>query len=68
MNYFSEQGLSYSEVIDRLKNKYGENIRILSHKTVMVGGFLGLFKKEGVQTDGYVFQDPFKKKNTKLEE
>jgi len=68
MNYFSEQGLSYSEVIDRLKNKYGENIRILSHKTVMVGGFLGLFKKEGVQIDGYVSQDPFQKKNPKLEE
>ncbi|MDX9800191.1 MAG: flagellar biosynthesis protein FlhF [Spirochaetia bacterium] len=68
MNYFSEQGLSYSEVIERLKTRYGENIRILSHKTVMVGGFLGLFKKEGVQIDGYVSQDPFQKKNPKLEE
>jgi flagellar biosynthesis protein FlhF len=68
MNYFSEQGLTYSGAIEKVRAKYGENIRILSHKSVMVGGFLGLFKKEGVQIDGYISQDPFQKKNPKLEE
>ena len=68
MNYFSEQGLTYTEAIEKVRTKYGENIRILSHKSVMVGGFLGLFKKEGVQIDGYISQDPFQKKNSKLEE
>ncbi len=68
MNYFSEQGLTYSEAIEKVKAKYGENIRILSHKSIMLGGFLGLFKKEGVQIDGYISQDPFQKKNPKLEE
>ena len=52
MNYFSEQGLTYKEAIEKVRLKYGENIRILSHKTVMMGGFLGLFQKEGVQIDG----------------
>ena len=68
MNYFSEQGLTYKEAIEKVRLKYGENIRILSHKTVMMGGFLGLFQKEGVQIDGYISQDPFQKKNPKLEE
>jgi len=68
MNYFTEQGLTYTEAIEKVKSKYGENIRILSHKTVMIGGFLGLFQKEGVQIDGYISQDPFQKKNPRLEE
>jgi flagellar biosynthesis protein FlhF len=68
MNYFTEQGLNYTEAIEKVKLKYGENIRILSHKTVMMGGFLGFFQKEGVQIDGYISQDPFQKKNPRLEE
>ncbi|MCL2791628.1 MAG: flagellar biosynthesis protein FlhF [Spirochaetaceae bacterium] len=71
MNYFSEQGLTHTEAIEKVKAKYakyGENIKILSHKSIMMGGFMGLFKREGVQIDGYVSQDPFHKKNSKLEE
>ncbi len=68
MNYFSEQGLTYAEAIEKVKSKYGENIRILSHKTIMIGGFMGFFKREGVQIDGYISQDPFQKKNPRLEE
>ncbi|MCL2480882.1 MAG: flagellar biosynthesis protein FlhF [Spirochaetaceae bacterium] len=68
MNYFSEQGFTFTETIEKIKAKYGENIKILSHKSVMVGGFLGLFKKEGVQIDGYISQDPFQKKDPKFEE
>ena len=68
MNYFSEQGLTYREAVEKVKSKYGENIRIMNHKTVMLGGFMGLFQKEGVQIEGYVSQDPFARKNVKLEE
>ena len=68
MNYFSEQGLTYTDAIEKVRTKYGENIRILNHKSVMIGGFMGLFKKEGIQIDGYIPQDPFQKKNSKLEE
>ena len=68
MNYFSEQGLTYQEAIEKVRNKYGENIKILNHKSIMIGGFLGLFRKEGVQIEGYISQDPFKKRTGKLEE
>ena len=68
MNYFSEQGLTYQEAIEKVRNKYGENIKILNHKSILIGGFLGLFRKEGIQIEGYISQDPFKKKTVKLEE
>ncbi len=68
MNYFSEQGLTYQEAIEKVKSKYGDNIKILNHKSIMIGGFMGMFRKEGVQIEGYISQDPFKKKSIKLEE
>ena len=68
MNYFLEQGFTYNEAMEKVKARYGENIKVLNHKSVMLGGFMGLFKKEGVQIEGYVSQDPFQKKNVKLEE
>ena len=68
MNYFSEQGLTYQEAITKAKSKYGSDIKIMSHKSIMLGGFLGMFRKEGVQIDGYISQDPYRKKPVKLEE
>ncbi|MCL2704972.1 MAG: flagellar biosynthesis protein FlhF [Spirochaetaceae bacterium] len=68
MNYFTEQGLTYTDAIEKVKIKYGENIQILNRKSIMVGGFLGLFQKEGVQIEGIISQNPFQKKNPKLEE
>jgi len=68
MNYFSEQGLTFFEAREKAKAKYGDNIQILNHKSVMIGGFMGLFKKEGVQVDGYISQNPFQKNNSKFEE
>ncbi|MCL2295257.1 MAG: flagellar biosynthesis protein FlhF [Spirochaetes bacterium] len=68
MNYFSEQGLTYTEAVEKAKAKYGENIKVLSHKLVMIGGFLGIFQKEGIQIDGYISHEPLHKKNPKLEE
>ncbi len=68
MNYFTEQGFTFQEAISKAKNKYGNDIKIMSHKSILLGGFLGMFRKEGVQIEGYISQDPFRKKNVKLEE
>ena len=68
MNYFTEQGLTFQEAISKAKNKYGNDIKIMSHKSILLGGFLGMFRKEGVQIEGYISQDPYRKKTVKLEE
>ena len=68
MNYFTEQGYTFQEAISKARGKYGNEIKILSHKSVLLGGFLGMFRKEGVQIEGYISQDPFKKKSVNLEE
>ena len=68
MNYFTEQGLTFQEAISKARSKYGSDIKIMSHKSILLGGFLGMFRKEGVQIEGYISQDPYKKKPVKLEE
>jgi flagellar biosynthesis protein FlhF len=37
-----------------VRAKYGESAQVLSHKTVRLGGFLGLFAREGVEVSGYI--------------
>jgi flagellar biosynthesis protein FlhF len=54
MQYFTEQGSSHREVLDMIKAKYGDSAQVLSHKTVRMGGFLGLFAREGVEVTGYI--------------
>ena len=68
MNYFTEQGYTFQEAISKARDKYGNEIKIMSHKSILLGGFLGMFRREGVQIEGYISQDPFKKKSMKLEE
>ncbi|MDR2150892.1 MAG: flagellar biosynthesis protein FlhF [Spirochaetaceae bacterium] len=53
MEYFIEQALSYTECLNKIRMKYGDKVTILSHKTVRIGGFLGLFTKEGVELTGF---------------
>ena len=54
MEYFTEQGGSHREVLDKINSKYGLNTIIMTRKTITMGGFLGLFKKEGVEYTGYI--------------
>jgi flagellar biosynthesis protein FlhF len=54
MQYFNEQAASHREAIEMVRSKYGESAQILSHKTVRLGGFLGLFAREGVEVTGYI--------------
>jgi len=54
MQYFTEQAASHREALERIKAKYGDSAQVLSHRTIRMGGFLGLFGREGVELTGYL--------------
>lgn len=54
MQYFTEQARSHREALEMIRAKYGDQAQVLSHKTVRLGGFLGLFAREGVEVTGYI--------------
>ncbi len=57
MQYFTVQGRSNREAIERMRATYGEDARILTHRTVRLGGLLGLFTREGVEVTGYLSEE-----------
>lgn len=68
MQYFTEQGASHAEALERVRSKYGERAKVLQYRSVRMGGFLGLFAREGVELTGYVPQEPRKKQALNIEE
>ncbi|MDR2052281.1 MAG: flagellar biosynthesis protein FlhF [Treponema sp.] len=55
MDYFTEQAPSYTQCMEKIRSKYGDNAKVLIQKTVPVrGGFLNLFSREGVEMTGIV--------------
>ncbi|GAB4370420.1 MAG: flagellar biosynthesis protein FlhF [Spirochaetales bacterium] len=68
MQYFTEQGYSHREALEKIRQKYGDQAKILTHRTIRIGGFLGLFSKEGVEITGYVANGIPRKKPVDLEE
>jgi flagellar biosynthesis protein FlhF len=54
MQYFTEQAASHHEALDIIRAKYGDSAQVLSHRTVRMGGFLGLFARECVEVTGYI--------------
>ncbi len=68
MQYFTETAPTHREVLEKISDKYGEKAKILSHKTVRIGGFLGLFSREGVEISGYIADLPRKPKRNLEEE
>jgi flagellar biosynthesis protein FlhF len=58
MEYFVEQAPTHREAEARIRQKYGEHARIMHHRTVRVGGFLGMFSREGVEVTGYFSSEP----------
>ncbi|MDR3167725.1 MAG: flagellar biosynthesis protein FlhF [Treponema sp.] len=54
MDTFTEQALTYIECVKKIHAKYGVQARILTYKSIRMGGFLGLFAKEGVEIAGYI--------------
>lgn len=71
MQYLVEQGSTHREVLERVRARYGDAAKILSQRTIRLGGFLGLFKKEGVELTFYLKDDGAReeeKKKTIIEE
>jgi flagellar biosynthesis protein FlhF len=58
MEYFVEQAASHREAEQKVRAKYGDKAKIMHHKTVRMGGFLGLFGREGVEVTGYFAHEP----------
>lgn len=54
MMYFTETGRSHQELILLIRDKYGPDATVLSRKKITLGGFLGLFQKDGLEYSGYV--------------
>jgi flagellar biosynthesis protein FlhF len=68
MEYFTEQAASYSEAVAKAKERFGDRAQILTHRTIRMGGFMGIGRKDGVEINGYVANDLPKKKPSSLEE
>lgn len=54
MEYFVEQGKTHTEAMEKVRNKYGSHAKVMHHRSVRMGGFLGLFTHEGVEVTGYI--------------
>ncbi len=52
--HFTESGYSHAEVISNIRVKYGDKAKILFYKNVRLGGFMGLFTRDGVEYTGYI--------------
>jgi flagellar biosynthesis protein FlhF len=57
MEYFTEKADTYSACLDKIKQKYGNRANVLVHKSIRIGGVLGLFSREGVEMSGVVSYD-----------
>lgn len=57
MQYFTVRAQSDREAIEKMKAAWGEDARILTHRTVRLGGLRGLFGREGVEVTGYLSED-----------
>ncbi|MDR1506077.1 MAG: flagellar biosynthesis protein FlhF [Treponema sp.] len=52
MAYFTEQALTPSECLEKIRSKYGERAKVLIQKTVRKGGILGIGSHEEVEMTG----------------
>ncbi|RKX87030.1 MAG: flagellar biosynthesis protein FlhF [Spirochaetes bacterium] len=68
MQYFTIQATSHREALEKMKVQYGDTARILTHRNIRIGGFLGLFSHEGVEITGYLSKEPVRRKTVQLEE
>lgn len=58
MRYFTVCGASYQAAMAEMMKRYGPDACIQSHRTVRVGGLLGLFTRAAVEITGYVDGNP----------
>ena len=68
MQYFTIQARSNREAIEKMKLTYGDDARILTHRSIRIGGFLGMFAREGVEVTGYLSDDGARKRKAEVEE
>ena len=68
MQYFTIQARSNREAIQKMKLTYGDDARILTHRSIRMGGFLGMFAREGVEVTGYLSDDGTRKRKAEVEE
>jgi flagellar biosynthesis protein FlhF len=61
LQYFTIEAPTPREALEQMRRQYGQEARILTHKTVRRGGVLGMFAREGVEITGYISQKPRKK-------
>ena len=54
MRYFTVRGANSQEALAEMMRQYGPDACIQSHRTVRVGGVLGLFARPAVEITGYV--------------
>lgn len=54
MEYFTIQGSTPREALATMKQLYGPEARIHSHRRVRMGGVLGLFARQGVEITGFL--------------
>ena len=57
MEYFTESAVSHREVLHKIKEKYGDRARILTQRNVRMGGFMGMFSREGIEVSGYIARE-----------
>ena len=57
MEYFTERAASHREVLQKIRDRYGERARVLTQRSVRIGGFLGMFAREGVEISGYIAKE-----------
>lgn len=68
LEYFTIEAPSPREALEKMRRQYGQEARILTHKSVRRGGFLGLFSREAVEITGYVNQTPRRTAKETVEE
>jgi flagellar biosynthesis protein FlhF len=54
MQYFTIEAPTPREALEQMRRQYGQDARILTHKSVRRGGMLGLFAREAVEITGYI--------------
>ncbi|MFP4180604.1 MAG: flagellar biosynthesis protein FlhF, partial [Spirochaetaceae bacterium] len=65
MQYFTEQAHTHREAIQKIRSKYGERAKVLTHRTIRLGGVFGLFTKEGVELSGYLSPEEYGKQKSR---
>ncbi|MCX7025558.1 MAG: flagellar biosynthesis protein FlhF [Spirochaetes bacterium] len=66
MQYFTEEGDTHREVLEKVRIKYGESAQVVTQRTVRKGGFMGFFAREKVEMTGYVRQDTARESSNRI--